>query len=121
MHIKFNFKKLEKHSLIVKKYCQENNMKNKRVFYYDALRSLAIFGIIACHMTANFITNTNNISIYNLDWMFLLFFNSFRQFSIPIFVMISGALLSIKIIPYQLSSGKNLIEFLFPIYSGQQS
>lgn len=102
VHIKFNFKKLEKHSLIVKKYCQENNMKNKRVFYYDALRSLAIFGIIACHMTANFITNTNNISIYNLDWMFLLFFNSFRQFSIPIFVMISGALLINK--DYSLST-----------------
>ena len=77
-------------------------MKNKRVFYYDALRSLAIFGIIACHMTANFITNTNNISIYNLDWMFLLFFNSFRQFSIPIFVMISGALLINK--DYSLST-----------------
>lgn len=77
-------------------------MNKKRVFYYDALRALAIFGIITCHMTANFITNASNISIYDLNWMFLLFFNSFRQFSIPVFVMISGALLINK--DYSLST-----------------
>ena len=68
-------------------------MAKQRVFYYDALRALAIFGIVACHMTTGFITKASDISIYNFDWMFLFFFNSLRQFSIPVFVMISGALL----------------------------
>ena len=78
------------------------NMNKKRVFYYDALRALAIFSIITCHMTANFITKINVMSIYNLDWMFLLTLNQLRQFGIPIFVMISGALLINK--DYSLSS-----------------
>ncbi|WP_295616988.1 acyltransferase [uncultured Methanobrevibacter sp.] len=77
-------------------------MANKRVFYYDALRALAIFGILACHMITIFITKANDISIHNLDWMYLFFFNSLRQFSIPLFVMISGALLINK--DYSLSN-----------------
>lgn len=96
-------------------------MNKKRVFYYDVLRALAIFGIITCHMTANFITNASNISIYDLNWMFLLFFNSFRQFSIPVFVMISGALLITRIIHCQPSSRKNSIEYSFHMSSGQLS
>lgn len=68
-------------------------MNKKRVFYYDALRALAIFGVLARHMTAIFITKIHDISINNLDWMFLLTLNQLRQFCIPIFVMISGALL----------------------------
>ena len=53
-------------------------------------------------MTANFITKINVISIYNFDWVFLLTLNQFRQFCIPIFVMISGALLVNK--DYSLSN-----------------
>lgn len=67
--------------------------KSNRIFYYDALRALAIIGIVCCHMTAFFITKIKFFSIENTDFIFLLFFNSLRQFSIPIFVMISGALL----------------------------
>lgn len=53
-------------------------------------------------MTTNFITKINVISIYNFDWVFLLTLNQLRQFAIPIFVMISGALLVNK--DYSLSN-----------------
>ncbi len=66
-------------------------MEEKRIFYYDILRALAIVGIITCHMTTSFMVNINNI--HGMDRIFILFFNSLRQFAIPLFVMISGALL----------------------------
>lgn len=66
-------------------------MEKKRIFYYDILRALAIVGIITCHMTTSFMVNINNI--HGMDRIFILFFNSLRQFAIPLFVMISGALL----------------------------
>lgn len=77
-------------------------MNKKRVFYYDALRALAIIGIVTCHMTANFITKIDVISIHNIEWIFLLTLNQLRQFCIPLFVMISGALLINK--DYSLST-----------------
>ena len=73
-------------------------MKN-RIFYYDILRALAIVGIITCHMTASYVSIVN---AFSLDWIFVEFFNSLRQFAIPLFVMISGALLINK--DYSLSN-----------------
>ncbi|MDO5849819.1 MAG: acyltransferase family protein [Methanobacteriaceae archaeon] len=64
---------------------------SKRIFYYDSLRALAIIGVIACHVSAPFVVNMNIIN--TPGWILSVFFNSFREFSIPIFVMISGALL----------------------------
>ncbi len=70
----------------------QNYKKNKsRIFYLDALKALAIFGIVLCHITANFIGNMAIINTY--AWKFTLFCNCFVDFSVPIFVMISGALL----------------------------
>ena len=74
-------------------------MKKERVFYYDALKAIAIIGIIACHMSGSFLVKTD---IGSLNWYFLLALNTLRQFSIPAFVMISGALLVNK--DYSLST-----------------
>lgn len=74
-------------------------MKKERVFYYDALKAIAIIGIIACHMSGSFLVKTD---IASLKWYFLLALNTLRQFSIPAFVMISGALLVNK--DYSLSA-----------------
>ena len=54
---------------------------SKRIFYYDVLRALAIIGIVFCHVSV-----CPNLYIS-------VFFDCFRDFSIPIFVMLSGALL----------------------------
>ena len=71
----------------------------ERVFYYDALKAIAIIGIIACHMSGSFLVKTD---IASLKWYLLLSLNTLRQFSIPAFVMISGALLVNK--DYSLST-----------------
>ncbi len=64
-------------------------MKNKRIFYYDALRAMAIIGIVFCHASISFVTQ----GINRPDFYIAAFFDCFRDFSIPIFVMLSGALL----------------------------
>lgn len=65
--------------------------KSKHIFYYDFLRALAIIGIISCHAAANFVLNINTPNTKSL--IFSVIFNNLRAISIPIFVMLSGALL----------------------------
>lgn len=61
----------------------------KRIFYYDVLRALAIIGIVFCHSSIVFVIS----GIHNSDFYISAFFDCFRDFSIPVFVMLSGALL----------------------------
>lgn len=65
--------------------------KFNRIFYLDCLRALAITGVILCHVSAAFVLNLKMIN--SIEWDVALFFNCFRDFSVPLFVMISGALL----------------------------
>ena len=62
---------------------------SKRIFYFDELRALAIIGIVFCHASVSFVLSGVNKS----DFYISAFFDCFRDFSIPIFVMLSGALL----------------------------
>lgn len=64
-------------------------MVKKRIFYYDVLRAIAIIGIVFCHASVTFVlTGVDNPTFY-----ISAFFDCLRDFSIPIFVMLSGALL----------------------------
>lgn len=63
--------------------------KSKRIFYYDVLRAIAIIGIVFCHVSVFFVSREINSSNLYIS----AFFDCFREFSIPIFVMLSGALL----------------------------
>ena len=64
-------------------------MTKKRIFYYDVLRAIAIMGIVFCHASIAFVL----AGIHNPSFYVAAFFDCFRDFSIPIFVMLSGALL----------------------------
>ena len=66
-----------------------NPKQSQRIFYYDVLRALAIIGIVFCHVSSFYVSR--DISSPNL--YIPIFFDCFRDFSIPIFVMLSGALL----------------------------
>ena len=66
--------------------------KSKRIFYYDALRAMAIIGIVFCHAAASFAAKCSN----SPDFYVAAFLDCFRDFSIPIFVMLSGALLIMR-------------------------
>lgn len=67
----------------------EKTSKSKRIFYYDVLRAIAIIGIVFCHVSVFFVSRDINSSNLYIS----AFFDCFREFSIPIFVMLSGALL----------------------------
>ena len=65
--------------------------QSKRIFYYDVLRAIAIIGIVFCHASISFVSKPN---MMNLNYFIISsVFDCFRDFSIPIFVMLSGALL----------------------------
>lgn len=65
--------------------------QSERIFYYDALRALAIIGIVFCHASISFVSKSNMANMYYFT--IASFFDCFRDFSIPVFVMLSGALL----------------------------
>ncbi|MBR6928129.1 MAG: acyltransferase, partial [Methanobrevibacter sp.] len=70
-----------------------HNMKNptRRIYYYDFIRAFAIFGVLACHCFAGSVVN---VDLFNTRfWYYSLFLNSLRLVSVPLFIVVSGALL----------------------------
>ncbi len=63
---------------------------SKRIFYYDVLRTLAIILVILSH-TAKQFSYTHPVGTF--DWCFAICFQDIAVIGVPIFLMISGALL----------------------------
>jgi surface polysaccharide O-acyltransferase-like enzyme len=59
--------------------------------YIDYLRIVAIIAAITIHVTADYYTKFSMIK--NIDWWFANLLNSASRFAVPLFVMISGAVL----------------------------
>jgi len=66
-----------------------NQTTDTRIFYLDQLRALAIVGIVICHV-ANLWNGTPHSS---LNWIVHYFFNILGRYGVPVFLMLSGALL----------------------------
>ena len=66
-----------------------NQSKGHRIFYLDQLRALAIAGIVLCHVANLWIGSSHS----NLNWIVHDFFNILGRFGVPVFLMLSGALL----------------------------
>lgn len=64
-------------------------MTKTRIFYYDCLRLMAIIGIIFCHTSLFYLVS----DMGTFNFYISSFYDCFRDFSVPIFVMLSGALL----------------------------
>lgn len=64
--------------------------KKKRVFYFDALRAFAIIFVIIIHSSKWFAVNE---PVHSLYWTFSASWASLGNVGVPIFFMISGALL----------------------------
>ena len=65
--------------------------KNNRIFYYDVIRVFAIFCVISCHIFSGY---ANNITIFGTNfWNYSLFLYSLGDIGVPLFVILSGALL----------------------------
>lgn len=67
-----------------------NNNQSERTLYYDYLRLLATFAVMLAHVASSKLLN---IDVNRSDWGVLNFYDSICRWSVPAFVMISGALL----------------------------
>ena len=67
--------------------------KSKRIFYFDALRALAIFAVIIFHVGISCTKMVSfEYSIPTLKWLFNDFVVTFFRCGVDIFLMLSGAL-----------------------------
>src|SRR5574344_2350792 len=67
------------------------NMESKRpyVAYFDLLRVVAIFTVVAVHLSAQ---HWPDVDVHSRAWFAFNLYCSLGKWSVPIFVMISGAL-----------------------------
>ena len=72
-----------------------DNSNSKRIFYFDALRAIAILCVVLLHVTGHLgeMMNYNIITIYSFSGAFEIFANNFFRIGIALFLMLSGALL----------------------------
>jgi len=68
-------------------------MKKERVVYFDYLRVAATIAVVVIHVAAQ---NWNKLNSRSFEWNVLNVYDSIVRWGVPIFVMISGALLLSK-------------------------
>ena len=68
-----------------------NDQLNCRVFYFDFLRALAIIAVVFIHFSADVAGQYRKIA--TPDWLSAAFYNGLTRGCVPLFVMLSGALL----------------------------
>lgn len=61
----------------------------RRVIYFDVLRVLATFAVIVLHLSAQHWADTD---VFSNAWLAFNLYGGIVRWSVPIFVMISGAL-----------------------------
>ncbi len=81
-----------------------------RISWFDNLRSLAIIGVIGIHVSSAY----HGVSIISYDFWICNFFNSLSRFGVPLFVMLSGALLLPRNEPFDVFLKKRLVRVLLP-------
>jgi len=64
-----------------------------KLSYISILRIIATIAVIAIHASSGYL---NGSDIAGFDWKYANLINSFTRFSVPVFVMLSGALLLTK-------------------------
>ena len=64
-------------------------MENNRTLYFDHLRVLATIAVMMLHVAA---MNWSAVDVNGYDWRVFNFYDSIVRWSVPVFIMISGAL-----------------------------
>lgn len=67
-----------------------NNALKKRTIYFDLLRIFATFSVVILH-TASF--RWHDVDVKSFEWNVFNFYDSIVRWTVPVFVMISGALM----------------------------
>ncbi len=87
-------------------------MVHSKTSWYDTLRAIATIGVIGIHVSSDYQPQTGSISEY--DFWIGNIYDSISRFSVPVFVMLSGALL----LPKEYSIGvflkKRVVRLLLP-------
>ncbi|MFN0292689.1 acyltransferase [Pedobacter helvus] len=80
--------------------------------YISNLRNIATFAVILLHVTAPFVLKFNKISF--ASWQLANLLDSMLRFGVPVFVMISGAVLLDRSEPLNIFLGKRLKRIFLP-------
>jgi len=86
-------------------------LSKDRIIYYDVLRIIAIFAVVFSHVSSQGIVDC----FPSQEWVLRMVYDSFGRWSVPVFVMISGALfldISKKITIKKLYS-KNIFHIIY--------
>ena len=67
-----------------------NSNNKERIIHYDLLRIVAAFSVVMLHSTAQY---WYTLDIYSSEWIIANTYDAIFRFGVPIFVMMSGALL----------------------------
>ena len=81
-------------NVLEKSDTKNKKKKSKRIFYFDALRALAILAVISFHCSTRMqpLILSTKASGFNLHWLFGDFFFAGMIIGVDIFLMLSGAL-----------------------------
>lgn len=83
-----------------------------KISWYDNLRVIATIGVIGIHVSSEYQPSKGNVSEYSF-WIGNIF-DSLSRFSVPVFVMLSGALLLSKEYGIGVFMKKRLMRLLVP-------
>lgn len=88
------------------------NSNSSEIVWMNNLRALATFSVIVLHVTFPILYNYGTININ--DWQVGNFFDSLVRFCVPVFLMLTGALLLGKPIEIASFFKKRFVRVLFP-------
>ncbi|WP_084783918.1 acyltransferase [Paenibacillus sp. FJAT-26967] len=89
-------------------------LKTNRIIYIDILRIISILAVIILHITADLLTRTNDFD--TTSWWISNIFNSVARFAVPVFFMISGAMiLRIEVTSYRQFYRKRVLPLVIPL------
>nr|AEU10115.1 hypothetical protein PDP_0372 [Photobacterium damselae subsp. piscicida] len=66
-------------------------MAAKKIWFFDLLRCVAAIAVVIIHVLGPYREQLGQISQF--DWITAIIFNSFSRWAVPVFILISGALL----------------------------
>lgn len=81
--------------------------------WYDSLRAIATIGVIGIHVSSSYVPMRGS-SITEAEFWFGNIFDSLSRFAVPLFVMLSGALLLGKEEPTKIFIKKRISRLLWP-------
>lgn len=88
---------------------RKSTLSTNRTIYFDYLRVFATFAVMILHISAQ---NFYSTDVNGFQWQVFNFFDSIVRWSVPVFVMISGALFLSRDIPVRKIYSKYILRLV---------